>query len=61
MADSEAKAEPFPDIMDLFAEQVDHFMEMNLKERMEEFEMEQMEVSFEDLTAYIKNQRKRRD
>ena len=52
--------DPCFDVMELLDNQLDRYMEMDLKERMEKFHTDEMEVTFEDLTAFIKNNRKKR-
>lgn len=48
------------DIMSLLDEQLESYSEMGLEERMEEIDVETMEISFEELAAFIKDQRKKR-
>ena len=52
--------DPCFDVMELLDNQLDHYMELDLKERMERFHVEEMEVTLEDLTNHVKNQRKKR-
>ena len=48
------------DIMALLDAQLDSYSEMNLLERMEEIDAMTMDITLEDLAAYIKDLRKRR-
>ncbi|MBR3267449.1 MAG: DUF87 domain-containing protein [Oscillospiraceae bacterium] len=48
------------DIMALLDEQLDNYSDMNLMERMDEIEVDTMEVSLEELAAFVKENRKRR-
>ena len=48
------------DIMALLDEQLDHYSEMGLIERMDEIGYMTMEITLEELAAYIKESRKRR-
>ena len=51
---------PTFDIMALLDEQLDSYAEMSLTERMEEIDVMTMEVSLEELAAFVKENRKRR-
>ncbi len=48
------------DIMALLDEQLDSYSEMTLPERMEEIDVDTMEVSLDELAAHIKDSRKKR-
>ena len=48
------------DIMSLLDEQLESYSEMGLEERMEEIDVETMEISFDELVTFIKDQRKKR-
>ncbi len=48
------------DIMALLEEQLESYSEMGLEERMEEIDVVTMEISFEELAAFIKDKRKKR-
>ena len=48
------------DIMSLLNEQISSYSEMTLSERMDEIEVDTMEVSLDELAAYIKENRKKR-
>ncbi|MBR1459261.1 MAG: DUF87 domain-containing protein [Oscillospiraceae bacterium] len=58
--DDDEDFDPCFDIMNLLDEQLDNYMSMDLKDRMEKFHTDEIEVTFEDLTAFIKNNRKKR-
>lgn len=46
--------------MALLEEQLESYSEMGLEERMEEIDVVTMEISFEELAAFIKDKRKKR-
>ena len=46
--------------MSLLNEQISSYSEMTLSERMDEIEVNTMEVSLDELAAYIKENRKKR-
>ena len=52
--------EPSFDIMAMLEEQLDSYSEMSLPERMEEIEVQSMEISIDELASYIKSSRKRK-
>lgn len=51
---------PVFDIMSLLDEQLESYSEMGLAERMEEIDVDVMEISFDELETFIKDQRKKR-
>lgn len=51
---------PSFDIMSLLDQQLESYSEMGLEERMEEIEVDTMEISFNELASFIKDQRKKR-
>ena len=52
--------DPCFDVMELLDDQLDRYMEMGLVERMEQFHVEKIEATLEELEAYIKSNRKKR-
>ena len=50
---------PSFDIMSLLDQQLESYSEMSLEERMEEIEVDTMEISFNELATFIKDQRKK--
>ena len=46
--------------MALLDEQLDSYTDMSLVERMEEIDVSTMEITLEELVAYVKDNRKRR-
>ncbi len=58
--DSDEGFKPKFDIMALLDEQLDSYGEMTLEERMEEIDVDTMEVSLDELMSYVKESRKRR-
>ena len=51
---------PSFDIMAMLDEQLDSYNEMTLSERMDEIEVDTMEVSLDELAAFVKESRKRK-
>ena len=47
------------DVMALLEEQLESYSNMNVVERMEEIDVYTMEITVEDLAAYIKDRRKK--
>ncbi|MBR6337395.1 MAG: DUF87 domain-containing protein [Ruminococcus sp.] len=58
--DDDEGFKPKFDIMALLDEQLDSYGEMTLEERMEEIDVDTMEVSLDELMSYVKESRKRR-
>ena len=59
-SDEDSGFKPKFDIMALLDEQLDSYSEMTLSERMDEIEVDTMEISLDELAAYIKENRKKR-
>ena len=58
--DGDPDFKPKFDIMALLNEQISSYRDMTLSERMDEIEVDTMEISLEELAAYVKENRKRR-
>ncbi len=58
--DDDESYTPKFDIMALLDEQLESYSEMTLEERMEEINVDTMEVSLDELSAHVKDQRKKR-
>ena len=48
------------DILSLLDEQLEEYSNMSLSDRMEEIEVDLMEISLDDLSAFVKENRRRR-